>query len=608
MTLLQITEPPTPATQKTVIGIDFGTTNTVVAVANNHNVQVIADAKGRTLIPSLVHMDNQGYHVGHALQQHPDAVWSVKRYLGRSLSEIAHPHPQARELDGHIYFTDTSALELAAQILHSARQQAEEYLGIPVDAAVVTVPAYFDDSQRLAVKDACRLAKLEVLRLINEPTAAALAYTRDIQPQGKVLVYDFGGGTFDVTILKRSQGLFQVLATNGDTALGGDDIDTNIVRLLAKQHGLPMDDAAQFNQLRLCARALKQQLSTAAQASCVWNTTTLRLSTEQLQGCSSACITRTLTLVQAALKDAKVTIDQLDEVILVGGSTRMPSVAQAVTDFFHTPPLCTHNPDHVVAIGAALQAQMLQGGGGAVLLDVLPLSLGVETMGGLMEKIIQRNTPIPIQRAQQFTTYKDGQTAIRLSVYQGERELVTDCRKLGVFSLGNIPPLPAGQAKIEVEFRVDADGLLVVSATELSTNTSTTLAVQPTYGLREEQITKMLAAAIDHAQHDVEQRQLREAIVDAESIIQACEKAVASDGDLLTDDELAIIQPALSAAKATIDKNDRAAIEQATQHLITITDPFAAARMNRGVQRALTGQTVDAIAAHHTTHSKESGE
>jgi molecular chaperone HscA len=620
MALLQIAEPeqpPRPRGQRLAVGIDLGTTNSLVATVRNGIPVVLPDAEGRPLLPSIVRYRSERVEVGYPAQDSlvsdpQNTIVSVKRLMGRGLSDLsdARRFPyRFIDVPGMVQIQTCAGrrtpVEVSAEILRTLRLRAEAALGGALAGAVVTVPAYFDDAQRQATKDAARLAGLNVLRLLNEPTAAAIAYGLDNAAEGTYAVYDLGGGTFDLSILKLSRGVFEVLATAGDTALGGDDFDHRIYCWMLETSQVGPVSPSDTRLLMLKAREVKESL-TAHMATPVVAT----LSTgENIQATLSAStfatitanlVAKTLGPLRKALRDARLEPRDIKGVVMVGGATRMPQVQKAVADFFGAPPLNNLDPDQVVALGAAIQANALAGNRARdedwLLLDVIPLSLGLETMGGLTEKIIPRNATIPISRAQEFTTFKDGQTAMAIHVVQGEREKVEDCRSLARFELRGIPPLLAGAARIGVTFQVDADGLLSVSAREQTTGVEASIAVKPSYGLADRDIARMIEDSQRHASEDMTSRALVEARVEAERVVDATRSALAADGDLLAADERATIGAAIAAVEQLSSGSDRHALVAATAALNRTTEDFAARRMNRSIQRALAGRSVDSLA------------
>ncbi|MBR8303660.1 Fe-S protein assembly chaperone HscA [Burkholderia dolosa] len=622
MALLQISEPgmaPAPHQRRLAVGIDLGTTNSLVAAVRNSVPEVLPDEAGRVLLPSVVrYLEKGGRRIGHdakaqAATDPRNTIVSVKRFMGRGKAEVegaanapyefvdAPGMVQIRTVDGV-----KSPVEVSAEILATLRQRAEDTLGDELVGAVITVPAYFDDAQRQATKDAARLAGINVLRLLNEPTAAAIAYGLDNAAEGLYAVYDLGGGTFDLSILKLTKGVFEVLAAGGDSALGGDDFDHALFDHVLAQAGIDAQTLAPEDVRLLLdrVRVLKEALSSAPQASLdVTLSSGVRLvqtiAHDTFASLVEPLVQRTLTPTRKALRDAEVTTTDIKGVVLVGGATRMPVIRAAVEQFFGQPPLVNLDPDQVVALGAAIQADLLAGNRGNgddwLLLDVIPLSLGVETMGGLVEKIIPRNSTIPIARAQEFTTFKDGQTAMAIHVVQGERELVADCRSLARFELRGIPPMTAGAARIRVTYQVDADGLLSVFAREQQSGVEASVVVKPSYGLADDDIAKMLEDSFKTAEVDMRARALREAQVEAQRMIEATQAALAADGELLDEAERARID-ALVAALASIAPGDDAdAIEAATKALADGTDEFAARRMDKSIRRALSGRRLDDI-------------
>ncbi len=623
MALLQISEPgqaPDPHQRRIAVGIDLGTTHSLVAAVRHGVAECLPDAQGRVLLPSVVRYLEAGRRqIGDearaAQADDPEnTIVSAKRFMGRRLADIAgHGRLPYRFIDGPGMLAiatragDKTAVEVSADILASLRQRAEDSFDDDLFGAVITVPAYFDDAQRQATKDAAALAGLNVLRLISEPTAAAVAYGLDNGSEGLYAVYDLGGGTFDISLLRLERGVFEVVATGGDAALGGDDIDHALADWALAQAGLITAETAHDKRAALVgARAAKEALSSAeATEWCAMLAGAERrvaVSRLQLEALAGPLVERTLVAVRKVLRDARVGRDEVQGIVMVGGSTRMPLVRSAVAALFGaTGPakvLTNVNPDEVVAIGAAIQANALAGnakGGDLLLLDVIALSLGLETMGGLVERVVERNTTIPVAKAQEFTTFKDGQTAMALHVVQGERELVAECRSLARFELRGIPPMAAGAARIRVTFQVDADGLLSVFAREQVSGVEASVVVKPSYGLGDEQIAQMLKDGFAHAEGDMAARKLREARVEAERMVLATRAALAADGDLLSPQERAAVIALADAAQASARGDDADAMEAAVKTLADGTEAFAAARMNKGIRQALAGRRVEEV-------------
>ena len=618
MALLQISEPGQsldPHQRRHAVGIDLGTTHSLVATVRSGEAVCLPDDQGRVILPSVVrYLAGDKRQIGHdalaAQASDPEnTIASVKRFMGRGLADIVQ-----REKLPYIFtdkpgmvslqtaYGEKSPVEVSAEILATLRFRAEDSFLDDVFGAVITVPAYFDDAQRQATKDAAQMAGLNVLRLINEPTAAAIAYGLDNGSEGSYAVYDLGGGTFDISILRLSQGVFEVIATGGDAALGGDDYDRALADWVLVQTGQQALTAADKVILNAAARACKEALSATESIAIHANLSSANIQfnvkKSDFEAATARLTARTMLAVRKALRDAKLAVDEVQGTVMVGGSTRMPQIQRAVADFFGRAPLTNLNPDEVVALGAAIQANQLAGNSGTgdlLLLDVIPLSLGIETMGGLVERIVPRNQTIPTAMAQDFTTYQDGQTALALHVVQGERDLVADCRSLARFELRGIPPMAAGAARIRVTFTVDADGLLSVAAKEQGSGVEAQITVKPSYGLSDDQIAQMLQDSFHTAAQDMQARALVEARVDADRMLLATQSALAADGDLLSNGELAHIEALRAELVQAKLLNDAKLVEAATKKLADGTEAFAAARMNRGIQHALSGKNIENI-------------
>ena len=618
MALLQISEPggaPDPHQRRVAIGIDLGTTHSLVAAVRNGVAECLPDEAGRVILPSAVRYLPEGKRqigaaaLADAALDPRNTIVSVKRFMGRGIADIegrdklpydfvdAPGMVQIATVDGV-----KSPVEVSAEILATLRYRAEDTFADDIFGAVVTVPAYFDEAQRQATKDAAQLAGLNVLRLISEPTAAAIAYGLENGSEGLYAVYDLGGGTFDISLLRLTAGVFEVVATGGDSALGGDDFDAALAAWALAQTGLAAETPQDKRALLVAARAAKEKLSAADHATLACPLASgelaVRVTRDEFDAITRALVERTLTGVRKVLRDAKTDRAEVKGVVMVGGSTRMPSVQRAVGEFFGKPPLNNLNPDEVVALGAAIQANALAGNAGSgelLLLDVIALSLGLETMGGLVERIIPRNSTIPTARAQEFTTFKDGQTAIAIHVVQGEREVVSDCRSLARFELRGIPAMVAGAARVRVTFEVDADGLLNVSAREETSGVQASISVKPSYGLSDDEIARMLTESFSSAEADMVERALRESRVEAERMLLATRSALAADGDLLSADEHSRIDELLAQVRASREGSDHHTIDAAVEALAKGTEAFAAERMNRGIRQALSGRSIEEV-------------
>jgi molecular chaperone HscA len=617
MALLQISEPgqsQAPHEHRLAVGIDLGTTNSLVATVRSGMATVLPDSFGRTLLPSVVRYlpDGQvevGYKAHAKQSEDPkNTIVSVKRFMGRGQKDVAHIENAPYDFvdaPGMVQIRTAagvrSPVEVSAEILKVLRERAEQSLQGNLTGAVITVPAYFDEAQRQATKDAGKLAGLNVLRLLNEPTAAAIAYGLDNASEGVYAVYDLGGGTFDLSILKLSRGVFEVVATSGDSMLGGDDFDQRLFCWAVEQAKLPPLAPRDMRALLVKSREAKEYLTFHGEAPITAKLSTgdlvdLKISTEEFCSITHTLVQKTLVPVRKALRDAGLTVEEVKGVVMVGGATRMPQVQRAVGEFFRRDPLNNLDPDKVVALGAAMQANVLAGnkapGEDWLLLDVIPLSLGVETMGGLVEKILPRNTTIPAARGQEFTTFKDGQTGMSFHVVQGERELVSDCRSLARFELKGIPPMVAGAARIRVTYQVDADGLLSVSARESTSGVEASVTVKPSYGLSDGDIERMLRESVDHAREDVHARALAESRVEGQRLIEATRSAIHADRALLSEQENEEIERGLAGLKESLEGKDHRAIKKAIDILNKATQDFAARRMDAGVRKALAGRKI----------------
>jgi molecular chaperone HscA len=613
MALLQIAEPgqsSAPHEHRIAIGIDLGTTHSLVATVLSGKAKVLQDQQGRVLLPSIVHYSAQSTEYGDDAKPFITAdpkntIVSVKRFMGRSKADIKFQHPyDLSGEDSQMPAFETAQgrktpVEISAEILKQLKDRAEESLKNPVNGAVITVPAYFDEAQRQATRDAAQLAGLNVLRLLNEPTAAAVAYGLDqesnLAQDRNYVIYDLGGGTFDVSILRFSQGVFEVLATGGHTALGGDDLDRLIVKWAKKQLQIEHLDDTEFAHFIVAARKAKEALSDAESVELKLLDQSLTLDRPAFEAIIKVALDKTISVCKRVMRDAKLELSDIQNVVLVGGSTRSYAVQKAVREVFNQEPLCTINPDEVVAIGASITANQLIGNAkdGALLLDVTPLSLGLETMGGLVERLISRNTAIPVARRQEFTTYQDGQTAMLIHVVQGERDLVEHCRSLGRFVLRGIPPMTAGQARIEVTFQVDADGLLTVSATETTSGVHAQIDIKPSYGLSDSDTERLLLDGFKFAEEDKALRHLQETKVEAKRELEALEQALKADAQLLSAAELSALNTAKAQLEVQLEGDEIKAIEEAVEQLKIHSDAFAAARMNQHIDAALKGTKLD---------------